>query len=74
MAIANNDPLLTTHQASAWFGGVPAYGTLCRWRVEGIGPTHTRVGGRVFYKLSDLTAYVAAGMRKSTSDDGRRAA
>lgn len=36
--------------------GVTVY-SLCRWRKDSIGPIHFVVGGRVFYKLSEIEAW-----------------
>lgn len=36
-------------------------GTIANWRVRGIGPTFTRVGGAVRYALADIEAHEAAG-------------
>lgn len=33
--------------------------TLCEWAKKGIGPNPVRVGGRIFYKWSELQSFVA---------------
>jgi hypothetical protein len=33
--------------------------TLQRWRSEGYGPAYLRIGGTVFYRLSDVLAFEA---------------
>ena len=33
--------------------------TLAMWRMQGIGPGSTKVGGRVIYKKSDLDHYLS---------------
>lgn len=57
--IAEEDRLLTTHEA-AWFLRVsPA--TLKYWRVRGrrAGPNFIRLGGRVRYSLKHLRCYIS---------------
>ena len=41
--------------------------TLEKWRVLGLGPQFTKVGGRVFYQKAHLDAWVASQVRGSTS-------
>lgn len=31
--------------------------TLQRWRAEGYGPAYLRIGGAIFYRLSDIHAF-----------------
>lgn len=33
--------------------------TLQRWRAEGYGPAYLRIGGSIFYRLSDVLAFEA---------------
>lgn len=42
--------------------------TLEKHRVYGTGPTFSKLGGRVIYKLEDLKAWVEMGSRSSTRD------
>ena len=42
--------------------------TLERWRWQGIGPTHLKIGGKVLYRLEVIEAYEEAATRRSTSD------
>ncbi|MER9313541.1 helix-turn-helix domain-containing protein [Mesorhizobium australicum] len=44
--------------------------TLANWRVSGVGPKFTRLGGAVLYRYDDLRAFIVAGSRSSTSDAG----
>lgn len=44
--------------------------TLAYWRMEGIGPTYTSFGRRVFYERSVLEEYIASG-RIQTSNSIR---
>jgi hypothetical protein len=37
--------------------------TLQRWRAEGYGPAYLRIGGTIFYRLSDVLAF-EAGVRR----------
>ena len=34
--------------------------TLARWRCYGLGPQFVRIGGRIFYDVADLDAFIAA--------------
>ena len=42
--------------------------TLERWRSEGIGPIFLKILGQVRYRLSDILAFKAESLRKSTSE------
>lgn len=42
--------------------------TLERWRSEGIGPIFLKIQGQVRYRLSDILAFEAESLRKSTSE------
>ena len=44
--------------------------TLRRWRWAGRGPRFIKVGAAVRYDPADLTAFIEAGRRTSTSDPG----
>lgn len=46
--------------------------TLANWAGRGIGPTSIKVGGRRFYRLSDLEAFVAAGVRPGVREGALR--
>ena len=39
-----------------------------RWRSEGIGPIFLKILGQVRYRLSDILAFKAESLRKSTSE------
>jgi predicted DNA-binding transcriptional regulator AlpA len=72
-----NDRLLNEHEAAERLGLKVA--TLRRWRWSGDGPGFIKLGGArgsaVRYAPADLAAFVAAGVRASTSDTaGRKAA
>lgn len=59
-------PFLTTAQAAAYLRLKPC--TLERWRSDGGGPAFHKLGGRAYYKLADLDAYVEARRRRSTAE------
>jgi predicted site-specific integrase-resolvase len=42
--------------------------SLERWRSEGRGPVHLKVGGRVRYRLTDIEAFERAACRRSTGE------
>ena len=48
--------------------------TLRRWRWAGKGPRFVKVGAAVRYDPADLSAFIEAGRRSSTSDPGPEAA
>ena len=41
--------------------------TLERWRWEGFGPPHLKIGGRILYRMSDVQAYEDGHLRDSTA-------
>lgn len=47
--------------------------TLRNWRWRGDGPPFVKLGRAVRYRLSDLSAWLDAQTRTSTSDDGSHA-
>jgi len=40
--------------------------TLDKMRVDGRGPRYLKIGGRVFYRLTDLDAYIEAAVIETT--------
>ena len=52
------DGRLSRANAAAFLGYKPK--TLAMWAVENRGPAMVRVGGRCFYRLADLQAFVGA--------------
>lgn len=54
----NNDDLLEPKAAAAVLMHAP--GTLANWRAARRGPPWYDIGGRVFYKRSELEAWVAS--------------
>ena len=65
-----NDELLTTKEAARYLRVSPR--TLERYRVTGQGPRYLKIGRLVFYRKSDLDAWLAERERRSTSDPGPR--
>lgn len=59
MALPQNpNYLLSTQQASEFFGGSPATATLHIWRGQGRGPRYCKLGGKVRYRLADLERWL----------------
>jgi hypothetical protein len=40
--------------------------TLERWRWEGFGPPHLKIGGRILYRIEDIEAYEEKFLRNET--------
>lgn len=61
--------VLTTKEAAAYVRlGAP---TLERFRVTGDGPTYLKLGGAVRYRRSELDAWLATRLTRSTSEATR---
>lgn len=69
---APSEGLVNEHEAARLLG--LSVKTLRRWRWAGKGPNFVKIGSAVRYEPSELTAVIAAGRRKSTSDPGPEAA
>jgi len=57
--------LLSPASAAEYLGTADApvsVATLNWWRVKGRGPTFVKIGRRVFYRQSDLDAFISAGI------------
>lgn len=52
--------LLTTPEAATYMRLKPQ--TLAKWRSHGKGPAFVQLGGKVFYRVAELDAYVEAGI------------
>jgi hypothetical protein len=65
---ANETPYRDQEEAAAFIKGSPR--TLEKLRVTGGGPPFRKIGSRVIYHIDDLTAWVEARKRTSTSDQG----
>ena len=57
--------VLSPRDAGRILNGTPER-TLERWRATGRGPKFVKLGRRVAYRLVDLEAFVAAGVRSHT--------
>ena len=60
--------LLSTKEAARYLR--LSHRTLERYRVTGEGPRYLKVGRRVFYRRTDLDAWLDGRVRRSTSDPG----
>jgi excisionase family DNA binding protein len=52
--------LLTTAEAATYMRLKPQ--TLAKWRSHGKGPDFVRMGGNVYYRLTELDQYIEAGI------------
>ena len=68
MLHVSRDQLMTETEAARLLGLKVA--TLRRWRWGGCGPRFIKIGAAVRYDPTDLTAFIEAGRRTSTSDPG----
>lgn len=57
--IVEPSTLLTPEEVSERYRGRINTRTLANWRTQGEGPRYTKIGGRVFYPLSELIAWEA---------------
>lgn len=48
---------MTPKEVSDRYGGRIAVGTLANWRCSGTGPTFSRIGGRILYRLDALVEW-----------------
>lgn len=60
--------LITESNAAILLCVSPA--TLRKWRWEGKGPKFIKVGRKVAYRDSDISAFIDSQVRQSTSDPG----
>lgn len=56
---------LCEKDAASYLGSKPS--TLRAWRVKGKGPRFYKLGGKVFYREGDLSAWIELQARNSTS-------
>lgn len=62
---SHSHSLLSPASAAKYLGSDDApvsVATLNWWRVKGRGPTFVKIGRRVFYRQSDLDAFISAGV------------
>lgn len=52
--------LMTTAEAAICLSVKPQ--TLAKWRSQGTGPYFVRIGGKVFYRQSELNDYINEGV------------
>jgi len=62
-----HDPLVLNAEQAAERLGLSA-STLAKMRLYGTGPTYSKLGRRVVYRLEDLEAWIAANRFQSTSE------
>lgn len=70
-AVKLPEPLMTTAQAAQYLN--VGKSTLEQYRVHGDGPLYVKISASVRYRRSDLDAWVAARVTKSTSAAQRAA-
>jgi hypothetical protein len=58
--MAEQSQLLTTAEAAAYMRLKPQ--TLCKWRSARRGPLFVQLGGKVFYRVTELDQYIEAGI------------
>lgn len=59
---------LTPHQLAQRWNRVVSTGTLANWRSKGVGPSFTKLRGRVLYPLAAVQEYEARNLR--AANDG----
>lgn len=57
------DGRVSRADAAAFLGRSPK--TLAEWHCKGLGPRAIKTGGRQFYRIEDLKAFVATGARQA---------
>jgi hypothetical protein len=74
MTMTEHKLIMTPRAAGEYLGGI-AIQTLARWRVEGRGPQHLKLGGAVRYDVRDLDSWLVSRRRSSTAEktDGETA-
>lgn len=59
---------LTPRQVAQRWNGVVTIGTLANWRSKGVGPTYTKLRGRILYPVAKLEAWEAQNMHAANDD------
>jgi predicted DNA-binding transcriptional regulator AlpA len=67
---AAGQPAILATPAAACLLGVSCR-TLEKHRIYGTGPNYSKISGRVFYAIGDLTEWAERGAKHSTSDPGK---
>ena len=67
-----HEPLMNETETAQFLGNLKVP-TLRKWRWSGKGPRFLKIGGAVRYDPADVRAFIEAGRRNSTSDDGTAA-
>ena len=62
----NPTEMLSTKDAAAALNLSPS--TLTKWRLTGGGPKYAKLGGRVFYRRTEIDLFVASKIRRNTSE------
>jgi hypothetical protein len=52
-----DDPLALIRESDVAERWKKSLRTLQRWRAEGYGPAYLRIGGSIFYRVSDVVAF-----------------
>lgn len=61
MTAANdNDVFLTPAELAVRWRNEICVRTLANWRCQSVGPRYTKLGGKILYKLSDVTKWEEA--------------
>lgn len=47
---------LTLEELADWLGRSPQ--TIYKWNWTGVGPAHTKIGGKCFYRIADIEAWL----------------
>lgn len=63
----DQDPWLSPEQVAARYQGNLSVRTLANWRTSGGGPEFCKIGGKVMYRLSAVTAWEAKRTVNNTS-------
>ncbi len=64
--MSDKDPLYAPPAAGGYISTAP--NTMAGWRSLGTGPTFCKIGGRVYYRKSDLDDWIASRRVSSTAE------
>jgi hypothetical protein len=65
---AETAEFLTPAQLAQRWRGVVTTGTLANWRSKGVGPSFTKLRGRVLYPLQAILSWEKSNLRHAASD------